>query len=103
MGHNVQDFHFNLFGIDRTIPSSNANDSVAFKFITISWNLNTGYKIKLIALTPKRSTIPSNKEKEMIKSTEIRNSNNTCSSMLKILFFCKNLCFLVKMRFFYNL
>ena len=89
MGHNLLDFHFNLFGIDCTIPSSNANDSVAFQSFTISWNLNMGYKTKVIALTHKRSTITSNEEKEMIKLKEIRNSNNTCSSRLKIIF-CKN-------------
>ena len=62
-----------------------ANDSVAFQSFTISWNLNMGYKTKVITLTPhdQRSTITSNEENEMIKSTEIRNSNNTCSSRLR--------------------
>ena len=89
MGHNVLDVHFNLFGIDSTIPSSNTNDSVAFQSFTISWNLNMGYKTKVITLTPKRSTINSNEEKEMMKSTEIRDSSITCSSMLKMLYFVK--------------
>ena len=65
MGHNLLYFHFNLFGIDRTIPSSNTNDSVAFQSFTI---LNMGYKTKVIILTPRRSTMNSNEEKEMIKS-----------------------------------
>ena len=46
-----------------------------------------GYKTKVINLTPKRSTITSSDEKEMIKSTEIRNSYNTCSS--RLMFFAK--------------
>ena len=87
MGHNLLDFHFNVFGIHCTIPSSNANDYVAFQSFTISWNQNIGYKTKVITLTPKRSTVTSNEEREMIKSTEIRNSNNTYSSRLNILFF----------------
>ena len=99
MGHNLLDFHLNLFGIDRTIPSSNANDSFAFQSFAISWNLNLGYKTKVITLTPKRSTITSNEEKEMIKSVEIRNSNNTCSSRLKKLFFVKIYVYGRKMRF----
>ena len=85
MGHNLLDFYFNIFGIDRTIPSSNTNDSVAFKSFTMSWNLNMGYK----TLTPNRSTITSKEEKEMIKSTEIHDSSNTYSSRLKFLFFVK--------------
>ena len=89
MGHNLLDFHFNLFGIDCTIPSSNANDSVTFQSFTISWNLNMGYKTKVITLTPKRSTVTSSDEKDMIKPTEIRNSYNTCSSRQKILFLRK--------------
>ena len=87
MGHNWLDFHFNLFGIDHTIPSFNANDSCPFQSFTISLNLNMGYKIKVINLTLKRSTITSNEEKEIIKSTEIRYCNNTCSSRLNIVFF----------------
>ena len=58
-----------------------------------------GYKTKVKTLTPKRSTITSNEEKEMIKSTEIHDSSNTYSSMLKILFFAKN-SFFVKNLFF---
>ena len=85
--HNLLDFHFKLFGINRPIPSSNTNDSVTFQSFTISWNLSMGYKTKVITLTPKRNTITSNEEKEIIKSTEIRDSSNTCSSILKFLFF----------------
>ena len=44
MGRNLQDFYFNLFGIDPIITPSNANDSVAFQSFTFSWNLNKGYK-----------------------------------------------------------
>ena len=102
MGHNLLDFHFNLFGIDRTITSSNTNDSVAFQSFTISWNLNMGYKTKVITLTPKRSTIASSDEKEMIISTEIRNSNNTCFFRLKK-YFCENLCFWVEDAFLQSL
>ena len=89
MGHNLLDFQFNLFGMDHIIPSSNANDSVAFQSFTISWNLDIGYNTKVITLTPTRSTITSNEEKEMIKSTEIRNSKKTCSSRPNNLFFVK--------------
>ena len=66
---------------------------------TISWKLNMGYKTKVITLTPERSTITSNEEKEMIKSAEIRDSSKTYSSRLKKLFFRENLCFWVIMRF----
>ena len=44
MGLNLLDLHLHLFGIDRTITSSNTNDFVAFQSFTISWNLNMGYK-----------------------------------------------------------
>ena len=51
-----KDFHFKLFGIDRPIPSSNTNDSVAFIFFfTISCNLNMGHKTKVITLSPKEA------------------------------------------------
>ena len=100
MGLIFQDFHFDLFGIDRTLPVSNANDSVAIQSFTIFWNLNIGYKTNVITLTPKRRTITSNEEKDMIKSSEIRNSSNTCSSRLKVLFFSENLYFWVKNAFF---
>ena len=103
MGHNLLDFHFNLIGIDHTIPSSNTNDSVAFQCFAISWNLSMGYKTKVRTLTPKRSTVTSNEEKDMIKSTEIRDSSHTCSSRLKFLFFFENLCFWVKNGAFNNL
>ena len=96
---NLLDFHFNLFGIDRTIPSSNTNDSVAFQSFTISWNLNMWYKTKFITLTPKRSTLTSNEEKEMIKSMENRDSSDTCSSRLRKNIFCENGCFWVKNTF----
>ena len=66
MGRNLPDFHFNSFGIDHTITPSNANDSVAFKSFTISWNLNRGYKTKVRTLPPKRSTITSNEEKIVV-------------------------------------
>ena len=99
MGRNLLDFHLNLPGIDHIITSSNANDYIAFQSFTIFWNLNMGYKTKVITLTPKRSTITS-KEKEMIKSMEKRNSFNTCSSEL---FFCTKLCFRVKHAFLQSL
>ena len=92
-GSHLLDFHFNLFGIACTIPSSNANDSVAFQSFTISWNLNMGFKTKVITLTHKRRTITSNEEEEMIKLTEIHNSNNISFSRLKKYIFCKKLCF----------
>ena len=57
-----------------------------------------GYKTKVITLTPQRSTIISNEEKEMMKSTEIRDSSNTFYA--KIFIFCENLCFWVKNAFF---
>ena len=56
---------------------------------TILLNLNREYKIKIRSFTLKRSTVTSNEEKEMIKSMEMRNSINTCSSMLKFLSFVK--------------
>ena len=56
-------FQYDLFGIDHTITPSNTDDSVAFQCFTISWNLNRGYKTKVITLPPKKSTITSNKEK----------------------------------------
>ena len=59
-----------------------------------------GYKTKVIHLTPKRSTITSNEEKEMIKSTEIRNSNNTCSSRLNFFIFLQKIMFLGENTFF---
>ena len=82
MDCNLLNFHINLFGIDHTIASLDSNDSVAFRSFTMSWNLSRGYK-KVGILTPKRSTITSNKEKEMIKSMEMHKSINTCSAMLK--------------------
>ena len=58
-----------------------------------------GYKTKVKTLPPKRSTITSNEEKNMIMSMEMLNSFNTCSSRLKFLFFCENVCFWVKNAF----
>ena len=83
MCHNLLNFHFNLFGIDHTITSSNANYSVVFQSFTISWELNRGYKTKVITLPSKRSTITSNEDKNMIMSMEMLNYFNTCSSRLK--------------------
>ena len=51
-------------------------------------------------MTPKRSTITSNEEKETIKSMVMHYSINTCSSMLKFLIFVKIYAFLVKNVFF---
>ena len=48
-------FDSNLFGIDHTITHSNANYSVAFQSFTISWNLNRGYKTKVITSLPKKA------------------------------------------------
>ena len=58
--------------MDHTLKSLNANDSVALKSFTIAWNLNRGYKTKVVTFTPKRSTITSNEEKTMFTSIEIR-------------------------------
>ena len=87
MDCNLLNFHFDLFGIDHTIAPLHSNDSVAFRSFTMSWNLNRGYKTKARSLTPKRSTISLNDEKEMIKSMEMHKSINTCYSMLKLLVF----------------
>ena len=89
MSNNLLDFHFNLFSIDHTITHSNANESVAFQSFTISCNLIRGYKIKVITLPSKRSTITSDEEKNMIMSMELRNSINACSSSLKFNVFVK--------------
>ena len=62
----LQGFHVNLFDVDNTIKLSNANDSVAFQYFTIWWNLNRGYKTKVITLPLKINTIISNEEKKMI-------------------------------------
>ena len=75
-------FHSNSFEIDHTMPSFKANDYVTFQTLTMSWNLNMGYK-KIITLTHKRSTIASNTEKKMIESMEQRYFINTCLSGLK--------------------
>ena len=83
MGRNLLDFHFNLIGIYHTITPYNANDSVAFQSFTISWNLNRGYKTKVITLPRKRSTITLNEEKNMFMPIDIRNSIDTCSCRLK--------------------
>ena len=100
MSRNFLNFHFNLFGIGHTITPSNAYYYVVFKFFTIFWDLSRGYKTKVITLPPKISTITSNEEKNMNLSMEMLNSFNTCSSRLKFLFFCDNLCFWVKNAFF---
>ena len=89
MDHNLLDFHLNLFGIDITITPTNASDSDAFQYLTIIWHLKEGYRIKVITLSPKRSTITSNEEKNMIISMEIRYSVKTCSSRLNFLIFVK--------------
>ena len=47
-----------------------------------------------------KSHLTSNEEKEMIKSMEMHNSINSCSSMLKFLIFVKIWVFGWKMRFF---
>ena len=41
MSHNLLDFYSNLFGIDRTIPSSNKNDSGAIFYNKTSHNFDT--------------------------------------------------------------
>ena len=102
MGHNFLDFHFNLFGIDHTISSSNGNESVAFQSFTNSWNLNRGYKTKVITLPPtcKRTTITLTEEKKMNLSMEPRNYINACSSSLEFVIFRWNLCFWAKTAVF---
>ena len=75
MSRNFLNFHFNLFGIDHTITSSNANYSVVFQSFTISWDLNRGYKTKVTTLPFKRSTITSTEENNMIMSMEMLNSS----------------------------
>ena len=82
MSCNLLNFHLNLFGIDHTITPSNTNYSVVFQSFTIPWDLSRGYKTKVITLPPKRSTITSNEEKNMIISIEMLNSFETCFSML---------------------
>ena len=96
MSRNFLNFHFNWFGIGHTITPSNANESVGFHFFTIPWDLSRGFKTKVITLPPKISTITSNEEKNMNISMEMLNSFNRCSSRLKILYFCENICFWVK-------